>query len=224
MYRFERKFIVDNPHFPLDIFIRTLTVPFKEIYHPRTINNIYFDTRELQAYRENIAGKAERKKIRLRWYDEKGTRTYKPKLEYKIKKSLLGIKKTYSLLPVNHRNQLLNKEVIYKNFEASQLPLQVMDDLVCRVPILINQYYRKYYASLDGKVRITVDSNISFRRFNFFGNADFIKAKVPVILEVKYDQEDEEYGRRIGQMLPFRLTKFSKYQIGIEKTHTHYAH
>ncbi|WPP52370.1 polyphosphate polymerase domain-containing protein [Catalinimonas niigatensis] len=224
MYRFERKFIVDNPHFPLDIFIRTLKIPFKEVYHPRIINNVYFDTQELQAYKDNIVGKAERKKLRLRWYDEKNAEIYKPKLEYKIKKSLLGIKKTYSIMPVNHRDELLNKDAIYRNFRASELPLQVMDDLLGRIPVLINQYHRKYYASLDGKVRITVDSDISFRRFNFYANRGFIKAQVPVIVEVKYDQDDEEYGRQIGQMLPFRMTKFSKYQIGIEKTYTYYAH
>ncbi len=223
MYRFERKFIIDQPFAPIDVLLKMLKVPFKPIYFPRVINNIYFDTGDLQAYKENIMGKALRKKIRLRWYDEKDTKIYRPKLEYKIKKSLLGTKKTYAILPVDYRDKLLNKEALYQNFRDAQLPLHVMDDLSCRTPVLVNRYHRKYFVSLDGKIRITLDTHISFARFNFFGNDRFVSASVPDILELKYDQADEVYGRRIGQMLPFRLTKFSKYQVGIEKTYTYYA-
>lgn len=224
-YRYERKFIITDKYFPLEHFIRTLPLPFKEIYYPRIINNVYFDTVQLQSYRENIHGKADRVKLRIRWYDMPNKKNqYKPKLEYKIKKALLGTKKTYPLLPVSDRKQLLNKEAIYENIKASNLPAQVVDDLMIRRPVLINRYKRKYFQSLDSKVRITVDTDIAFCKFSFFENETYLQNHAPNILELKYDKENEELGRKIGQMLPFRLSKFSKYQVGIEKIYSYYAH
>lgn len=224
-YRYERKFIVSDKHFPVEFYIRTLKVPFRETYHPRVINNIYFDTTGLQSYEENVHGKSEKVKLRVRWYDGPGRqKQYFPKLEYKIKKALLGTKKKYSLLPVSERSLLLNKDALYKNIKASDLPLQAKDDLMIRRPVLVNRYKRKYFQSLDNKIRLTVDSEVCFCRFNIFGNEIHPLHNIPNILELKYDQECEDYGRKIGQMLPFRLSKFSKYQIGIEKICAYYAH
>lgn len=225
-YRFERKFVVQNEGCPLETIIKTLKIPFRSIHQPRVINNIYFDTHELSAYKDNIFGKANRLKIRVRWYDIQNKRqtVYSPKLEYKIKKAWLGTKKIYSLRPVEKRGHLMNKTKLLEILDASELPIKVKDDLAQRSPILVNQYFRKYFATLDDKIRLTVDSSILFHRYNFSGNSDFSKVNTPIILELKYDKENESYGRRVGQLLPFRLTKYSKYQVGIQKTHVHYAY
>ena len=225
-YRFERKFVVEDESCPLETVIKTLQIPFRSIHQPRVINNIYFDTHDLSAYKDNIFGKANRLKIRIRWYNNQKApdKKYFPKLEYKIKKAWLGTKQIYSLRPVEKRADLLNKEKLLGILSESDLPTKVKDDLAHRTPVLVNQYYRRYFATLDGKIRMTIDSSILFHRFNFFGNSNFTKSDTPTVLELKYDKNNETYGRRVGQLLPFRLTKYSKYQVGVQKTHAHYAY
>jgi len=224
-YRFERKFIVERFDYPVDMVIKSLRIPFRRIYHPRVVNNVYFDTLEFSAYQDNIYGKSDRLKIRLRWYDAKQAQNdIKPQLEYKIKSGLMGTKKAYPIIPVDSRKLLLNKESLYDILAKSELPVQVNDDLLTRIPVLINQYHRHYFATLDGKIRITVDSAILFQRFNYSGSNHFVKFNNPSVLELKYDRQDENYGRQVGQLLPFRLSKYSKYQVGIEKTHAYRAY
>lgn len=224
-YRYERKFVVSNYTYPLSLFLKTLSVPFREAYPSRIINNVYFDTADFQSLAENIHGKSDRVKIRMRWYDELTThKVYHPKLEYKIKRSLLGTKKVYSLGNVARRKDLLDKKSIYSNFEDSDLPADVMHDLKKRQPVLINRYQRKYYESLDRLIRITLDTKIDFRKFNNRPSGIGSAINVPDILELKYDEGREDYGRRVGNMLPFRLSKFSKYQLGMEQTFFYHAH
>ncbi|MEO0332852.1 MAG: VTC domain-containing protein, partial [Bacteroidota bacterium] len=83
---------------------------------------------------------------------------------------------------------------------------------------------RKYFESIDGRIRITLDTNISFRRFGALNNTIGHSYNAPNILELKYDTSNEALGRKIGNLLPFRLSKFSKYQTGMERTFFHYSH
>jgi hypothetical protein len=227
-YRYERKFIVPNKSYPLSLFLKTLKVPFREVYPSRVINNIYFDTLDYQSFTENVYGKADRLKVRMRWYDElmpqKQSKQFLPKLEFKIKRALLGTKKVYALNAVSERDELLDKQAIYENINETGLPADVLDDLKIRQPVLINRYKRKYFESLDKRVRITLDTAISFRRFGSFNHQLGYSYEAPNILELKYDASEEGFGREIGRMLPFRLSKFSKYQLGMERTVFYYAH
>ncbi|MEQ9439034.1 MAG: polyphosphate polymerase domain-containing protein [Cyclobacteriaceae bacterium] len=224
-YRYERKFIIPTKHYPLSLFLKTLKVPFREVYPPRIINNVYFDTADFQSYTENVHGKANRMKVRMRWYDEliQGKQYY-PKLEFKIKRALLGTKKVYALLAVAQREALLNKKSIYDNLVSTALPADVLHDMKTRQPVLINRYKRRYFESLEGQVRITLDTDISFRRFGTFNTKAGFSYNTPDILELKYDTPHDAHGQQIGSMFPFRMTKFSKYQLGMERTFFGYAH
>ncbi len=224
-YRYERKFVVPNNSYPLSLFLKTLQVPFREAYPSRIINNVYFDTLDFQSFAENVYGKADRVKVRMRWYDESvNNKEYQPQLEFKIKRALLGTKKTYALNAVEDRKELVDKQAIYQNLATSGLPPNVLDDLKVRQPVLINRYKRKYFESLNNRIRITLDTDISFRRFSAINNAKGHSYNTSNILELKYDMAQEELGRKIGNMLPFRLSKFSKYQMGMERTFFYYAH
>lgn len=224
-YRYERKFVVPNKSYPLSLFLKTLKVPFREVYASRIINNVYFDTLNYQSFTENIHGKSDRLKVRMRWYDELlSQQQFFPKLEFKIKRALLGTKRVYELCAVSKREALLDKRAIYKNLSEAGLPANVLDDLKIRQPVLINRYKRKYFASLDKRIRITLDTEISFRRFGILNQKIGQSYGAPDILELKYDASEEGFGREIGRMLPFRLSKFSKYQLGMERTFFYYAH
>ena len=54
--RFERKFIYKNTRAEDLIQTEILTNPFcfKEVYHRRSINNIYFDDHDLTFYKQNV--------------------------------------------------------------------------------------------------------------------------------------------------------------------------
>src|SRR5262245_66548315 len=67
--RYERKFVI----FDLDLadalaVIRLHPAFFREIYHARYVNNIYFDTPSLDHYQDNVRGVPNRVKCRIRWY------------------------------------------------------------------------------------------------------------------------------------------------------------
>lgn len=55
--RFERKFVIEELHYP-DIVqqVRNNRALFSGLHHPRHINNIYFDTNDLDFYTDNVSG------------------------------------------------------------------------------------------------------------------------------------------------------------------------
>ena len=91
--RYERKYKVsDLNHHVILQSIRMHPVGLRKIYPDRQINNIYFDTPDLNNYFDNIDGNMDRMKIRIRWYGDCFKYIDKPVLELKIKRGLLGKK------------------------------------------------------------------------------------------------------------------------------------
>ncbi|MEN0007097.1 MAG: polyphosphate polymerase domain-containing protein, partial [Bacteroidota bacterium] len=171
------------------------------------INNIYFDTPNLQAFADNVAGVADRKKYRVRWYGQVEEYVERPKLELKAKRNQLGFKKTTSIQP----------------FSAKELPQmvaevnQLIPDLPSLRPTLVNAYQRSYFATADQKFRITIDTDLAFGHCNEqFLHLPFRDFETTII-ELKYDASFELELDRITQYLPFRLTKSSKYVYGVNR-------
>ena len=65
--RLEKKFVYNIGDESFKIFI--INGMFKEIFSPRVVNSIYFDTPVYHDVWDNINGFGNRKKIRIRWYD-----------------------------------------------------------------------------------------------------------------------------------------------------------
>ena len=85
-------------------------------------------------------------------------------------------------------------------------------------PTLLNRYKRTYYLSYDKKFRVTVDSEMEFYSINPI--REFFKTfsdERKTIVELKYDQEHFDNAKNITQSFPFRVTKNSKYVVGIER-------
>ena len=97
-WRFERKFFIKN-YSQTEILntIKQHPAIFKDIYHSRQVNNVYFDSLGFKNYIANVEGVAEREKVRVRWYGEKFGNIENPILEFKIKRGYLGFKKYYPL-------------------------------------------------------------------------------------------------------------------------------
>lgn len=181
---------------------------FREIYHERTIHNVYFDTVDFHDYKANIDGHDERSKFRLRWYGS--DHEFMPTLEEKIKIGEVGYKKS-----IPHTSKMTLNDL--KSYKAS-VHLENMDQGLRfkeRHPVLINQYQRRYFEASNQKVRITLDRKLQFKAFSSAFSPDAYGLNVGV-LEIKCSVEDKLEILELIQSLHLRLDKFSKYVTGIQ--------
>ena len=215
--RYERKFLCSNIE-PDQIFslIKLHNLNFSEIYSERKINNIYYDTIDLNSFYDNIDGLAKRRKVRLRWYGENLSVIDNPTLEVKLKDSLVGKKGSLKINKSYKLNDIIQGDLF--SMIDNKLDYYTRSlYLSCLKPSLINTYYRRYFISFCKKFRITVDSNQSFYSpFNIRNLANpSISDNENLIIEVKYDTNFDDSIDFVSQSLPFRMTKSSKYVDGI---------
>jgi hypothetical protein len=217
-FRYERKFVA--PHdcgMSSELGIKLNPALFSGVYHPRTVNNIYLDSLALRFYFANLQGAATRTKVRIRWYGELLGPVARPVLEFKNKQGLLGQKLCYPLKPFR-LDEFFAAESLQNVLVDSELPQEVNHLLKDLHPTLVNSYYRKYYQSADRKYRVTLDSRLKFYRVRP-GHKGWL-CKAPQIdfqvIELKYDQAHADGAERITAALPFRVTRMSKYILGVE--------
>ncbi len=216
--RYERKFVVAGVlEQELQSLVRLHPARFSEIYAPRYVNNIYFDTATFGNYHDSTEGVADRLKVRIRWYGEPFGELRNAKLEFKRKRGLVGNKEAYplpdeTLLPGCHGNQI-RRWVI-----GSDLPSSKTRTLSRMLPLLLNRYRRSYWLSADGGYRLTIDSNMEFFAIKRYRNRFLDKRldSVNRIIELKYGPALDDGISRISNEFPFRMTKSSKYVVGIE--------
>lgn len=218
VYRYERKYFIYNAD---RVFIENIVLQhpafFSEIYYPRYVNNIYFDFLGFNNFMDNIDGNMYRSKSRIRWYGNMLTKIEKPILELKIKRGLVGTKKSYQLNQFELENDISVLKI--KNLvNDSPIDSRIKFSLLEQSPVMLNRYKRKYYESNDKKFRITIDDEQSFYKINEFNNT-FLQMENDlnnVIVELKYNKIHDSEVTQITNYLPFRLTKSSKYVKGIE--------
>ena len=215
-WRYERKFAVENMSFrEAEISILTNKALFREIYHGRQINNIYFDNIFFSAYHSNIEGLSNRKKYRIRWYGDLFGEVIEPILEVKLKKSVLGTKYKYKINNFKVTRKFDTK-LLFKVLEKSDLPENIFYELSTLDPSLLNSYFRSYYISADDNYRITIDQELTY--YYIGPGINFIlskNSKKGIILEIKYSVKDDDEIQRITSQFPFRLTRNSKYVQGL---------
>jgi SPX domain protein involved in polyphosphate accumulation len=208
--RYERKYRIEGLSLPLILqSLRLHPASLRPIFAERQVNNIYFDTPGLVTYKNNVAGQAQRKKYRVRWYGNNVRHIESPQLEVKIRDMELGIKKTFPT-ELFHLSNLrkLSKEVNTLCPEAGTM-LQ---------PVLLNSYKRLYFASADRHFRLTVDYDLRYTPLlnNTYLNQHHYTEENVAILEIKYDAAFDDLSDRITQYIPYRRTKNSKYVTGID--------
>lgn len=170
---------------------------FSEAYPDRMVNSIYYDDINYTAYNDNLLGKADRVKYRVRWYGPSLDNIEQPILEKKIKMSLLGTKeyKNLSKFSLNHSPPSLS-DLYYSN----QL-----------YPHVLVRYLRTYLESMDGLLRATIDRELNYYNLIDGRLTEQVYSDDAIILEIKYGQEDEAIANSCMQAIPYRLTKNSKY-------------
>ncbi len=217
-YRYERKFFIAdlNPH-EVEAIVKLHPAMFREIFPPRIVNNIYFDSLSMSNYMDNVDGDAQRTKIRIRWYGDEHNTIRRPVLEFKIKNGLLGKKESYPLSPLEINGSAGHPEFM-ESIQKAGIPEHIRLKLTTLKPSLTNRYHRKYFQSTDGKYRVTIDTDQHFQRVDHYYNSIATAAdSYSVILELKYAAEADDQANQITNYFAFRITKSSKYVNGINK-------
>lgn len=218
-YRYERKFLVEQVSEPqLKLLVRLHPALFYEPYPPRHVNNLYLDTVGMEHYCDNVDGVGDRRKVRIRWYGELLGEVAKPVLEFKIKQGLVGKKESFPF-PAFILDDGFNQPCFQELVRLSNLPGAVKAELRDMSVVLMNRYHRRYYATRDGKYRLTIDNHLEFYRIDRQRNhyahrqMDYLNT----VLELKYGVAGEVSANRVSSYFPFPVTKSSKYVQGIER-------
>ena len=164
----------------------------KELYPKRAINSCYFDSHDLRCFYDSDEGVLPRKKIRLRWYENK------KKITKEIKVSSI-------------EGRFKTSENFYDYKFLEKLNFSIYDkDYGNLYPKIIISYYREYY--LLKNIRITFDSNIKYTNLNCL-NSGFYFNDQESVMEVKADLSNSL--TKLEGFIDLPTSRFSKYCRGI---------
>ena len=219
--RYERKLLVQGVDAgQVRMLVRRHPGMFYEPYPPRMVNNLYLDTEELENYAANVSGVGERRKVRTRWYGEMFGEVTAPKLEVKVRHGAVGEKYSYDF-PAFVLAEGFSQRAFQGIVQGSDLPEGVRRRLRSLQVVLANRYLRWYYASRDGRWRITVDTGMTYwqvkRECSRF-RVKFVD-RGRVVVELKYGVGLDPQAGRIAGFFPFGVTRHSKYVTGIERVY-----
>ena len=209
-YRYEIKFVSNNNN--INYFYNWINnqTLFKRSYPKRIINSFYFDDDNYSSANDNIIGVPNRKKYRLRWYNNDIS---KLNFEVKIRKNHLNKKKIFKLSE-NIIRLIDDKNLLFKKINR----LLIYENIILRnyiTPKLRVTYKREYYVNNDG-IRLTIDdelyfndSKLIFKPYNYFNNYK--------IIELKFEATKKDLVNRLIKKLNFSPVRQSKYVLGLSK-------
>tara|TARA_B100000214_G_C23968672_1_gene628986 strand:- start:439 stop:1107 length:669 start_codon:yes stop_codon:yes gene_type:complete len=213
-YRFEKKFVIKPIYFEKLLNLIEIN-GWRRLFPKRRVNNIYFDSINLNSYYETIDGDLNKKKYRIRWYGDTfpnkkiiencffETKIKINNLNYKIIRSIEKIKlyhgQTYSNLNKELFSSLL-KEVSNEEF------ISIENNIIQ----FISYYDRLYYTNENNSVRLTIDKNQNY--FNISPKINYQGKINSIVIELKYSS-DKDFNDFI---LSTNLTHNSKYKNGID--------
>ena len=162
------------------------------LYPKRTINSLYFDTKNFQLFKDSEEGVLPRKKIRVRWYKN-------------IKKYTKEIK----ISSIEGRFKIKEPFKFYHSLEDISLFDQQYGTLF---PSIIIQYEREYF--LYHKVRITFDRNITYSNLNHIIKPRYYDSMCVMEIKTPSDLSDDY----IEKIFQYPTSRFSKYCRGLLHT------
>ena len=213
--RYEIKFVLNELEFIEAKYFLKYINSFRS-FPEREVTSLYYDTLDYSCVRDNLSGISNRKKLRLRWYNN----FEEPKLEIKNRFSRVGNKKIFTLdflskksienLPVNALSKLIfgylkskhEEDFIINNF----------------IPTLRVSYYREYYETRNG-LRITIDKKINFGQISY-NQSIFYNKKIPFdkrIMELKFPIELKNHVNESIRNLNINPKRNSKLLLGMSK-------
>lgn len=221
-YRHEKKVLIPGIFAEeAESILRLHPACFSSAYPPRAINNIYFDERNFKYYYDAVEGENRRVKVRIRWYGPLFGNIPKPVLELKYKIGLLGKKECFPLVPFEVKEGF-SRQTVQDVFAASQLPFSLKEWLVRLECTLLNTYRREYFITRDNNFRITLDRGLEYWPLRPHDNSFFGRQKWDshLVMELKYSADQSTNADRIANYFPFRISRNSKYSVGVESVYS----
>ena len=191
-FRLEDKYIVNNED-RIKILSFIERSGFEQEFKNRDITSLYFDDKNLSMFYDSEEGTTPRKKIRIRFYEDKDKVL---NLEKKIN-SQEGKYKVSKKINIDDLN-FYKKKGYYDSSYG-----------IC-YPVLAVNYNRYYFKKKN--YRITLDININFKKtihtsFKYLENFSILEVKILNKFNIPSDLEQ----------LPLNKTRYSKYSEGIKK-------
>lgn len=222
MYRKEQKFLVDED--TLQIMDQKLSSLLSYDKHQEgtsyRIRSMYFDTYTRKSYRENDVGVEERKKYRIRVYDNPNEYI---RLEIKYKLKDRNFKENCTLSPQQYKAIMTGTLRYQPSFPKALAMLYLDIQTAFLRPSVIVEYERTAFVYKTSNVRITFDRNISYSyEFDNFLEKNIFK--IPLlpqnkhVFEVKYDVMLPEYLAQLIETGQLERTTFSKFYYSHLKT------
>lgn len=216
--RYELKFVAAG-HSLADALalVRRHPAGFRATYPARMVNNVYLDSPGLRDYFDHVSGAANRVKTRIRWYGPLTGHVEKPVLERKIKRGVVSGKAVHPLPPLTLNGGGF-RQAIAEAVGRNEMPETVRSTLCHLEPSVLNRYWRHYFESADRRFRLTVDSDLQFASVRGVTSEPSARpaGNGLLILELKYAPQHADRANAITNALPFRVTRCSKYVLGIE--------
>ena len=203
--RYERKVVLDRRVLGdvMAVVLKNRAI-FTKQFPDRKVNSIYLDTIDFNALQMNMKGISNREKWRLRWYGDVSDQVPMT-LERKWKQNQLGGKDLHTLGSYSTKSRLT----------AYRDAAQIIDYVF---PVVGVSYDRQYYRSADQRVRLTVDTSIYYQKI-VNEQVMFPPFEQPsIVVEFKYEEEDEQQALEVISSMPFRITKNSKF-VNAMRTH-----
>lgn len=217
-WRYERKFMITALYqSEVEAVIRLHPANFREVFPPRQVNNIYFDSVDRQNYTDAVEGVPNREKFRIRWYGDLFGEIGAPVLEVKIKRSFMGTKLSFPIEPIT-----LSEEGSLETVRTALCSDVIQDEIRHRLeyqqPVLLNHYKRRYFLSADRGLRLTLDTGLGYVGVRQAAANMRHCALDPgtTVIELKFAPEADKDARDATSRFPFRLTKMSKYVHGMD--------
>ncbi len=215
--RYEKKFVIHGRTVSeVRALIRAHPAAFREVYPARVVNNVYLDSPGLGDYYDHLNGASKRLKTRIRWYGETNGQIAAPVLERKMKCGSVSGKVSARLPAVVLNGHGLGGAL--KDALAKAKPNEHTLAAQLLTPSLHNRYSRHYFASADGRFRLTLDSDLAFEPGSAGAFAPRMRLPSVIVLELKFAPELAREAESVTKFFPFRVARCSKYVLGIEQT------
>jgi SPX domain protein involved in polyphosphate accumulation len=214
--RYELKMICDQALLPTtQSWTRLHSAGFHETFPPRQVNNIYFDTYNLDTYNDHVDSASERRKLRFRWYGEDLTRA-EGQFEIKEKNERVGwklVQQVKTMLELENCDWSEAQWAMRNDLREAQNGL-FLEMLQVSRPLVLNCYRREYYETANGQVRLTLDYDL--RAYDQWmaarPNLTFCVPTLDrMVIELKCDVRYAGYLADVLAEFPLRVNRNSKY-------------
>ncbi|MDF1798723.1 MAG: VTC domain-containing protein [Planctomycetota bacterium] len=213
--RYEVKMVAQAAFYPkLRMHMRLDRSAIRQLYPPRRIQSVYFDTHTGQALEENLAGISHREKVRLRWYGSE-TLGVQATLERKVRENMLGWKELLKIAaPVDVEGvpRRAFRDALRPHLTAAWNDLMAKDML----PVQWVVYDREYYATeaATGPIRITIDRALrTYDQRNRRSLSSRFRSPVPDVMIVEAKCADSEHAelKQLMDRFPMQIDRCSKF-------------